>query len=140
MAHPGAHRTSALRAPESIAAANDVVLIVEDDVQTRSLVAQYLREVGYAVIEAVDAAEAIQVLKSRSTVDVVFVDIRLPGAMDGRKLAAWIDDNCAGTPILLTSGAGEGYDLGGRSFIAKPYIYAAVAARLRELLDHLRLN
>ena len=131
---------SARRAPESDADSAGIVLIVEDDVQTRSLIAQFLRDHGYAVIEAVDAGEAILVLKSRPAIDIVFADIRLPGAMDGRMLAVWIDQHRTGMPVLLTSGAGQAYDLGGRAFIAKPYIYATVAARLRELIDRLKLH
>lgn len=131
---------SARRAPESDAGAGGIVLVVEDDVQTRSLIAQYLRDLGYAVIEAVDADEAILVLKSRQAIDIVFADIRLPGSIDGRMLADWIDEHRTGMPVLLTSGAGGAYDLAGRSFIAKPYIYATVAARLRELIDRLELH
>ncbi len=60
-------------------------------------IAQYLRDCGYRVIEAVNADEAITVLLHRDTVvDIVFSDIEMPGAMDGFGLAKWIREHRPG--------------------------------------------
>jgi CheY-like chemotaxis protein len=108
-------------------------------VQARCLVAEYLRDAGFIVIEAIDGREAVAVLNSHAEIDIVFADILLPGSIDGRMLATWVDENLAGMPVLLTSGAADGpTDLGSRRFITKPYIYAAVERRLRELLHQRR--
>jgi DNA-binding LytR/AlgR family response regulator len=54
-------------------------------------IAQYLRDCGHRVIEAINADEAITVLSQREmAVDIVFSDIEIPGSMDGFALAKWI--------------------------------------------------
>jgi CheY-like chemotaxis protein len=61
--------------------ATETILVVEDDIFIRMPIAQYLRDCGYKVIEAVNADEAIAVLTHKETiVDVVFSDIEMPGA------------------------------------------------------------
>src|SRR5262245_65212110 len=57
-------------------ATRETVLVVEDDVLVRMPIAQYLRDCGYKVIEAVSADEAMTVLLHRETVvDIVFSDL-----------------------------------------------------------------
>ena len=69
----------------------EAILVVEDDVLVRMPIAQYLRDCGYKVVEAVNADEAIAVLLHQETVvDVVFSDIEMPGSIDGFGLAKWI--------------------------------------------------
>src|SRR5438132_4440807 len=66
----------------------ETILLVEDEVLVRMPIAQYLRDCGYKVIEAVNADEAITVLLHKETVvDLVFSDIEMPGAVDGFGLA-----------------------------------------------------
>ena len=62
----------------------ETILLVEDEVLVRMPIAQYLRDCGYKVIEAVNADEAMTVLLHRETaVDIVFSDIEMPGSVDG---------------------------------------------------------
>ena len=62
----------------------ETILVVEDDVLVRMPIAQYLRDCGYKVIEAVNAEEAMTVLLHKETlVDIVFSDIEMPGSVDG---------------------------------------------------------
>ena len=78
------------------------VLLVEDEVLIRIPIAQYLRDCGYKVIEAVNADEAITVLLHKETVvDIVFSDIEMPGAVDGFGLAKWIREHRPGLDVLL---------------------------------------
>ena len=71
-------------------AVQETILVVEDDVLVRIPIAQYLRDCGYKVIEAVSADEAMTVLLHREiVVDVVFSDIEMPGSVDGFGLAKW---------------------------------------------------
>ncbi len=59
----------------------ETILVVEDEVLVRIVIAQYLRDCGYRVIETVNADEAIAVLKLADiVVDVIFTDIDMPGA------------------------------------------------------------
>jgi len=113
-----------------------IVLVVEDEILIRIDIAEYLRENGFTVVEAANAAEAVEVFASSAKVDIVFSDINMPGEMDGFELARWIGEHFDGVPVLLTSGA-ETAARGGQtvSFIYKPYIFWNVEKRLRQLLD-----
>jgi len=65
-------------------------------------IAQYLRDCGYKVIEAVNVDEAMTVLMHKETVvDIVFSDIEMPGAIDGFGLAKWIREHRSGLDVLL---------------------------------------
>jgi len=111
------------------------VLVVEDEVLVRSVVAEYLRDAGFAVVEAANAAEAMALIASQIPVDIVFTDIHMGDGPDGVSLAEWIDAHCAGLPVLLTSGAFVPHGMiGVRPFLPKPYVYLQLERRLRELL------
>ena len=80
----------------------ETILLVEDEVLVRAPIAQYLRDCGYRVIEAVNAEEAMTVLLHEETVvDIVFSDIEMPGAIDGFGLAKWIREHRPGLDVLL---------------------------------------
>jgi CheY-like chemotaxis protein len=66
---------NAQHAHEQDAAVKPTVLAVEDVVLARLLVAAYLQESGFQVIEAGSADEAVRVLNAKTPVDVVFSDI-----------------------------------------------------------------
>ena len=84
------------------AAIQETILVVEDDVLVRMPIAQYLRDCGYKVIEAVSADEAMAVLLDQETiVDVVFSDIEMPGSLDGFGLAKWIREHRPGLDVVL---------------------------------------
>jgi DNA-binding NtrC family response regulator len=101
-----------------------VLLIVEDQFDTRWAAAEYLREVGFRVIEAGDATEAMSVLSAGKHVDIVFSDVYMPGDFNGNLLAEWISKHHPSIPVLLTSGAPEEARItaagSARGFIAKP--------------------
>jgi CheY-like chemotaxis protein len=112
-----------------------VVLVVEDDIRVRLAVASYLRDAGYTVIEAANAAEALEIFVSGELVDVVFTDVQMPGAMDGLMLARWVRGHHPETEVLVTSGKGDDAVSSGLiardAFFSKPYLLEAVAARIR---------
>lgn len=71
------------KAPVS-SAIGETVLVVEDEVLLRLVVAEYLRDCGFKVIEAAHADEAVMVLKQPDLrIDVLFSDIEMPGSLDG---------------------------------------------------------
>jgi CheY-like chemotaxis protein len=114
------------------------ILFVEDDFSARCTVAECLRETGYRVIEAGNAAEGVSVLSCGTRVDLVFTDINMPGDLDGHAFARWIAKYHPTLPILLTSGASRDVDTiasgRARRFIAKPYDMAEVARQIEEML------
>jgi DNA-binding NtrC family response regulator len=119
--------------------AQETVLVVEDDVLVRMPIAQYLRDCGYRVIEAVNADEAMTVLAHESTrVDMVFSDIEMPGAVDGFGLANWIRQHRPGIDVLLTGTVPRAVeaarDLCAQAPLAKPYDAKSVHDHIRRLL------
>lgn len=116
------------------------ILIVEDEVLIRFVIADYLRECGFRVLEAGDAGEAIEILGADVAVDLVFSDIQMPGAMDGFALAQWIRANRPTLPVVLTSGdaskSAKAKELcRSEPFFAKPYDVAGVVGHIRNALN-----
>jgi len=108
-----------------------VVLVVEDEVILRMAVSAHLREAGFIVIEAVDAEEAVELLRANHQIGLVFSDITMPGTMDGDQLAEWISKRYPALRILLTSGITQ---RGRQPFIAKPYSFIELERRIGEML------
>jgi CheY-like chemotaxis protein len=121
--------------------ANRVVVIVEDEMLLRGTTAEFLRLLGYTVIETSTAAEAVAELESGSSIDLVFSDIGLSGPMDGLALARWVRQRYADVPVMLTSGYGDATrqaatDLVGDAlFLSKPYRQEVLADRIHCVLE-----
>jgi DNA-binding NtrC family response regulator len=117
----------------------ETILVVEDDILIRMPVAQYLRECGYKVIEAVNADEAMLVLSHRETaIDIVFSDIEMPGAVDGFGLARWIREHRPGMDVVLAGTVprtvNAARQLCEEGTLPKPYEAEAVHTHIRRLL------
>jgi CheY-like chemotaxis protein len=84
------------------------ILIAEDDIFVRMMIADFLRDAGYQVIEAGSADEAISIFRSGTGIDLLFSDIKMPGSMDGCDLADIVRSDYPGTPVVLTSGYSSG--------------------------------
>lgn len=115
------------------------ILVVEDEVLIRFVIADYLRECGYRVHEAVNAEEAIAILESPEVaVDIVFSDVEMPGSMDGFALARWIRAHKSGVQVILTSGVERSADIAATlceagPLLKKPYPTQDVVDRIRQL-------
>lgn len=117
-----------------------IVLVVEDEVLIRMAVSDYLRECGYSVIEAGNAAEALTVLDTPVQVDAVLTDFIMPGEMDGFGLARWIRANRPGVEVVIASGVQRKAEKAGDICedgpdIVKPYDHRDVERRIRALLE-----
>ena len=117
----------------------ETVLLGEDEVLVRMPIAQYLRDCGYKVIEAVNADEAITVLLHKETVvDIVFSDIEMPGAIDGFGLAKWIREHRPGLNVLLAGTVPRAVEnaqqLCERGSVPKPYDAQIVHNHIKRLL------
>jgi CheY-like chemotaxis protein len=114
-----------------------VVLVVEDEEMVRENAAEMLRADGYEVIDAPNAAAALQVLEARPDVWVLFTDMNMPGRLDGLELAREVHDRWPNVLFLITSGREvlrdtEIPDHG--QFLSKPYRLAALSRQVCELL------
>jgi CheY-like chemotaxis protein len=113
------------------------VLVVEDDVIVRIVIADELRLGGFEVIEAGSGPEALAVLSTDRTIDLIFSDIHMPGRINGAALAAIVRDRFSRTRIILCSGSTDGLDLAGIPavpFVRKPYRPEAVLALVAQLM------
>jgi len=112
------------------------VLVVEDEVLVRLMIAEELRSAGFQVIEASDADEALAVLANITDVSVIFSDIRMPGSMDGLELAKKVRADFPKIRIVLASGnlaAVASVDHDG--FFLKPYEADEIINLIKTLLD-----
>jgi DNA-binding NtrC family response regulator len=117
----------------------ETILLVEDEVLVRVPIAQYLRDCGYRVIEAVNAEEAMTVLLHEETVvDIVFSDIEMPGAVDGFGLAKWIREHRPGLDVLLAGTINRTVEnakqLCAEGAVPKPYDAEIVHNHIKRLL------
>jgi CheY-like chemotaxis protein len=117
----------------------ETVLVVEDEVLVRSTIAEYLRSCGYRVIEAVNADEALIVIRNLEIkVDIVFSDVEMPGTMDGFALASWIRKNRPELDVILagsvTRAADSAEKLCDDGPLPKPYQAETVVRQIRRLL------
>ena len=122
---------------------SETVLIVEDEVTVRSLAAHILRKLGYNVLEAEDAGQAREVVKSLNSdrIDLLLADVVLPNSEGGKELADWFQELHRESKVLFTSGYVEesvfkhhGLEPG-MAFLQKPFTPADLARRVREVIE-----
>ncbi|MEK9278280.1 MULTISPECIES: PAS domain S-box protein [unclassified Bradyrhizobium] len=120
---------------------HETILCVEDDREVRKYVTVQLESLGYKVIVAAGAVEALAIAAEGTPFDLLFSDIVMPGGMNGRELAERLVAARPSLRVLLTSGyaydslhaqdrAGHGVPL-----LTKPYRKAELARMLRRCLD-----
>jgi CheY-like chemotaxis protein len=112
-----------------------VVLLVEDEVMIRWAVAEALRAQDMLVVEASNAAEAIDAVMGGVRPDILFTDIRMPGHIDGIQLAAFLEASLPELQVMIASAYFQREDLKFRvNFVPKPYDPKSVAKRITDAL------
>lgn len=124
------------------ARAGETVLVCEDDDDVRSHSVEVLRELGYRVLEAADGAAALRAFGRESDrIDLLFTDVVLPGGITGAMVAQQARALKPSLRILFTTGYARdtivhhGRLDPGVALITKPFAFADLAARIREMLD-----
>ncbi|MFC3675338.1 response regulator transcription factor [Ferrovibrio xuzhouensis] len=120
-------------------AGGGTILVVEDEILIRLVIADYLRGCGYKVYEASSGDEAMILLQQGELkIDLVFTDTEMPGRIDGFALARWLRANrpeveviLVGSPAKATDTASDLCDDGP---LPKPYHPQVVIDRIRRLL------
>jgi CheY-like chemotaxis protein len=110
------------------------ILVVDDDLSSREVLALLLREEGYRVLEAADAAEALAQLDREITLDVLLTDVQLSGA-SGRELAAETKVRFRRARIIFLSGMIGAVDPEEGLFLRKPAALDDILAAVRRTLD-----
>jgi len=114
------------------------VLVVEDDSRLLRTVRRGLEAEGFAVDTAADGVEA-EWLASENAYDVMVLDVMLPG-IDGLELCARLRRAGNWTPVLVLTARSDSEDVvraldtGADDFLAKPFAYAVLLARVRALV------
>jgi signal transduction histidine kinase len=113
------------------------LLIVEDDKEVLALTVEILAGLGYQVVTAGDASEALEHLHGAEPIDLMFSDVVMPGGTSGVQLAHLARSLRPDIRILLTSGyVGRPGQVGSEfPVLDKPYEPGALASRLRDLLS-----
>jgi CheY-like chemotaxis protein len=114
--------------------ASKQVMVVEDDVMIRALLAEELRQAGLRVIEAANADEAFAYLETLGPVDLLFTDVRMPGTMTGVDLARRVRGSYPSIHIILTSGNARPAADFPAAFLPKPYDFDRAVAVVLETL------
>ncbi|MDH7639527.1 response regulator [Sphingomonas oryzagri] len=121
---------------------DETILVCEDDEGVRANSVESLRELGYDVLEAGDAREALAVLQGRcGKIDLLFTDVVLPGGMTGSDLAVQARVSCPDLRVLFTTGYARdaivhhGRLDAGVQLLPKPFAFDDLAAKVREMLD-----
>ena len=86
------------------------LLVVEDNPEVLKVTRERVAALGYVVVEATNAAEALAILASDASFDLVFSDIVMPGGVSGVNLARRVNEEHPNIKILLTTGYSEEID------------------------------
>ncbi|MBP3954813.1 PAS domain S-box protein [Gemmata sp. G18] len=134
----GAKSHSALRA---LPRGTETVLVVEDDAAVRALTRHILQSAGYAVLEAAGGDEALRVAADHAgRIDLLVTDVVMPG-LGGRAAAERLAERHPGLRVLFVSGYTDdavvrhGVLHESVNFLQKPFTPAALAWKVREVLD-----
>jgi len=113
------------------------ILIVEDDREIRTMVSRFLQKHGYRV-SAADSARAMDKILPAARIDLLILDIMLPGE-DGLSICRRIRADSA-MPVIMLTASGEptarvvGLEMGADDYIAKPFDPYELLARIKAVL------
>jgi PAS domain S-box-containing protein len=123
--------------PAAVMPRRPTVLLVEDDPDVLQSTVEMVRGLGYEVLTASDAVDALAMLRRDLVIDVLFSDIVMPRGMNGIELAKEARRLRPDLRILLSSGYATGILTADHgltaefSFIGKPYRWPELAEKLR---------
>ncbi len=124
---------------DDIQRGDESILVVEDNAAVRQTLLLQLGGLGYQVVEAKNADEAMAILEEGRKIDLLFTDVVMPGSMSGLELAKLVAKRYPAVKILVSSGfPGTAItrtpDVVSAHFFNKPYRYRDLAAKIREVL------
>lgn len=122
-------------------AASHVVLLVDDEPLIRMVTAEYLEDLGYVVIEAADARQAIKHLETDRKFDLLLTDVGLPHGMNGRQLADIAREKHRDLPVIFITGYAEnavlnhGHLQPKMEILTKPFDMDVLARRVKASIE-----
>lgn len=121
-------------------AANELVLVVEDEDRVRHMAVGALRELGYTVLHASGGKEALKVLEKHEGIRLMLTDIVMPD-MNGRELANIVQSRRDDIKVLYTTGytrnavIHDGKLDADVNFLPKPFTVSQLASKVRKVMD-----
>ncbi len=118
----------------------EVILVVEDEPRVRLMSVEALRDLGYTVVHAANARQALDLFVSHPRVDLLFTDVVMPD-MTGRELADLLLARQRTLKVLYTTGYTRNAIIHSGMvdrdvvFLAKPFSIDALALKVRQVLD-----
>ena len=115
--------------------------MVEDDDDVRKYLVTVLGRFGYSVLQAEDGPAALEIMAAADAIDLLLTDMILPRGMSGRDVAAAFHKHHPAAGVLYSSGYTReilnrrGNLDEGAALMSKPYQTAALAQRVRKMLD-----
>ena len=128
------------RIKEDTKGGTETILIVEDDRDVRNMLGRIIQGQGYATIEAVDGTDAIRVHREHGHVDLIILDVVMPGK-NGKET---LDEIAVADPrvkVIFVSGhtgdvaTDQGIHSESVDFLQKPLSVPVLLAKVREVLD-----
>jgi signal transduction histidine kinase/CHASE3 domain sensor protein/CheY-like chemotaxis protein len=117
---------------------NETILVVEDNAEVRAGVVDVLGSLGYRVLEAPNADQALELLEQCTAVDLLFTDVVMPGLLSAAELARRARARFPRIAVLFTSGYTEAVQNreldAGAQLLSKPYRREDLARRIRAAL------
>jgi CheY-like chemotaxis protein len=117
--------------------AQGTVLVVEDSRDVAEVTASLLEQLGYRVVRAENAAEALRHLQQGIGVDLLFSDIVMPGTINGLGLAQICQERFPDIPVLLTSGFSDAAQAADGRFdiLRKPFELSALEHAIEHAMN-----
>ena len=119
----------------------ETILLIDDEPDVRSLIAEVLKQQGYLTLEAADGPGGMKLLQSNARIDLLITDVGLPGGMNGRQVADAARVVRSSLRVLFITGYAENAVVGngrldaGMQVITKPFNIDALGNKVREMLD-----
>lgn len=119
----------------------ETVLVIDDEASVRALVAEVLREQGYATVEAGDGPSGLRILDSERRIDLLVTDVGLPGGLNGRQVADAARVRRPDLQVLFITGYAENAAVGngllepGMEVMTKPFLMTDLAAKVTTMID-----
>jgi PAS domain S-box-containing protein len=125
---------------QPIVAGHGTILMVEDNAEVADVTASLLEQLGYQVVRADNATDALNKLQRGDNIILVFSDIVMPGSMNGIALAQEIGNRYPQIPVLLTSGYSDVVQTAASQLriLRKPFQLPALEKSIRDALEHAR--
>ena len=118
------------------------ILVVDDESRMRKLIKDFLEREGYAILEAGDGMQALDVFYGNKDVSLIILDVMMP-RMDGFEVCREVRRSSTVPIVMLTARSEErdelkGFELGVDEYISKPFSPKILVARVNALLKRVK--